>query len=420
MLTTETFERTLNRAPEWLAALQTEAFEAFSQSEMPTEKVEAWKYVNLGFDLADYSLADPGADDLGDTSYLTSVTERTATVTILDGSVTGISDNLPHGLSILQMSAASEGRVSSSLAAVGDSDIFSSAHRSFVSDGVFISVARNTSLEHPIVIDVQSTQDKRISFPHISLQLDENSEARFLVVHRSASVEAVSVPQMAATVGAGARLAVTGVQAMANQAASIGFGRIALGKDASLKLGEVGLGGSIGRMDLVIDHDGDGSSSEMAGVYFGDGSQVMDYRIVVNHTGRNTSSNVYLKGAVEDEAQSVFTGLLKINVDATNTSAFETNRNLVLSEGAKAHSVPNLEILCDEVVCGHASTVGPLEEDHLYYLQSRGLPRDRAERVLLRGFFEEMIAKLPARQIAEPVRVAVNAKFIEAQAEGRI
>jgi Fe-S cluster assembly protein SufD len=146
----------------------------------------------------------------------------------------------------------------------------------------------------------------------------------------------------------------------------------------------------------------------------------MDYRIVVNHSGRNTSSNIFLKGAVEDRSQSVFTGLLKINVGATNTSAFETNRNLVLSEGAKAHSVPNLEILCDDVVCGHGSTVGPLEEDHLYYLQSRGLGRERAERVLLRGFFEEMIAKLPARQLAEPVRAAVNAKFIEAQAEGRI
>lgn len=420
MLTTETFERTSAGAPEWLAALQRDAFTSFSRSEMPTDKVESWKYVELDFDLVDFALPNPGAGDLGATPFLDSVAERTATVTIVDGLVTAIDGSVPKGVSIVAMAEAPQQRVVESLSAVGDVDIFASAHRSFVADGVFVSVDKNVAFEQPIVLDVQSTQDRKVSFPHVSVELSENSEASLLVVHRSAEVSAVSVPQINASVGAGARLAITGLQAMADAASSIGFGRVSLGKDASLKLGEVGLGGSLGRMDLVIDHDGDGSSSEMAGVYFGDGTQVMDYRIVVNHSGRNTSSNVYLKGAVEDEAQSVFTGLLKINVDATNTSAFETNRNLVLSDGAKAHSVPNLEILCDEVVCGHGSTVGPLEEDHLYYLQSRGLPRDRAERVLLRGFFEEMIAKLPASQVAEPVRAAVNAKFIEAQAEGRI
>lgn len=387
---------------------------------MPTEKVEAWKYVNLDFDLADYTLAAPDGSDLGSSEFLDAVIRRTATVTLVDGRVTGITGDLPDGVTIEVLAQTPQERAESSLDAVGDTDIFSAAHRAFVPDGVFVNVARSTSIEDPIVFDIQSTQAKTVSFPHLSVQLAENAEARVVVVHRSGPVSAVSVPHIDARVGDGSRLALSGLQVMADEASLIGFGRVSLGKDASLKLGEVGLGGTIGRMDLVIDHDGDGSSSEMAGVYFGDGDQVMDYRIVVNHTGRNTSSNVFLKGAVEDRAQSVFTGLLKINVDATNTSAFETNRNLVLSEGAKAHSVPNLEILCDDVVCGHGSTVGPLEEDHLYYLQSRGLGRERAERVLLRGFFEEMIAKIPATQLAPPVRAAVNAKFIEAQAEGRI
>jgi len=420
LLTTETFEHTLQGSPDWLSGLRSEAFQAFSRAAMPTEKVEAWKYVTLGFELSDYSIAAPDAPPLDSTPFLESVTRRTATVTVVDGRVRAVTGDLPDGVTIGSLSQAPQERVQNSLNAIDDADIFSAAHRAFVLEGVFVDIAPNRTIEDPIVFDLQSTQAQTVSFPHISIDVAENAEARFVVVHRSGPVSAVSVPQIDAHTGHGARLALSGVQAMADEASLIGFGRMRLGNDASLKLGEVGLGGSLGRMDLVIDHDGDGSSSEMAGVYFGDGDQVMDYRIVVNHSGRNTSSNVFLKGAVEDRAQSVFTGLLKINVDATNTSAFETNRNLVLSEGAKAHSVPNLEILCDDVVCGHGSTVGPLEEDHLYYLQSRGLGRERAERVLLRGFFEEMIAKLPARQLAEPVRQAVNAKFIEAQIEGRI
>jgi len=141
---------------------------------------------------------------------------------------------------------------------------------------------------------------------------------------------------------------------------------------------------------------------------------------VVDHQGKNTTSDVFLKGAVEDDAQSVFTGLLRIEKDATRTSTFETNRNLVLSENAKAQSVPNLEILCNDVICGHASSVGPLGGDHLYYLQSRGLSRVRAERLLIRGFFQEVIDRLPIEGLEEPVSDEVFRRFVTAQEEGRV
>jgi Fe-S cluster assembly protein SufD len=127
-----------------------------------------------------------------------------------------------------------------------------------------------------------------------------------------------------------------------------------------------------------------------------------------------------LKGAVEDDAQSVFTGLLRIEKDATRTSTFETNRNLVLSENAKAQSVPNLEILCNDVICGHASSVGPLEGEYLYYMQSRGLSRVRAERLLIRGFFQEVIDRLPVEGLGGPVAEAVFRRFVTAQEEGRV
>ena len=187
--------------------------------------------------------------------------------------------------------------------------------------------------------------------------------------------------------------------------------RARLGRDATSRIGEVGLGAKLGRLDLGVHLVGDGSSSEVVGLYFGEGDQTLDYRMVINHEGKSTSSDVFLKGAVEDDAQSVFTGLLRIEKDAQRTSTFETNRNLVLSENAKAHSVPNLEILCNDVICGHASSVGPLEEDYLYYLQSRGLHRDRAERMLIRGFFQEVVDRLPIEGVEGPVSDEVFRRF---------
>jgi len=151
-----------------------------------------------------------------------------------------------------------------------------------------------------------------------------------------------------------------------------------------------------------------------------EGQQALDYRMVITHEGKHTTSDVFLKGAVEDDAQSVFSGLLRIEKDAKGTSTFETNRNLVLSENAKAQSVPNLEILCDDVVCGHGSSVGPLEQEHLYYLQSRGLTRVRAERLLIRGFFQEVIDRLPIEAVGGPVSEEVFRRFVSAQEEGRV
>jgi Fe-S cluster assembly protein SufD len=170
----------------------------------------------------------------------------------------------------------------------------------------------------------------------------------------------------------------------------------------------------------MIDLEGTGSNGRVDGLYFGDGNQVLDYRAFMNHSAPNTTSDMFLTGAVEDEADSVFTGLIRIEKEAQKTNAFQTNRNLVLSEGAEAQSVPNLEILANDVRCGHGSTVGPLDLDQRYYLMSRGLDQERADRLQVRGFFEEAIRRLPEPALAGPVRERVNAKYIAAQEEGRV
>jgi Fe-S cluster assembly protein SufD len=419
------FERAVADDPAWLADLRKQGFDYFEKLPMPTGAEEEWRYVDLDFELTDLTLRTEPGDDLGAHPILSSITAPAGVARIIDG-VTDRVENGSGGTLFTSHRTAFREHEAEMRGAYGqtilpDVDIFAAAHRAFSDDGIFLYVPPNKAVEQPFVIDVQSTKGDSISFPHITVVVEENGQASVVVLFRSPSgSRIVTSPQLELSVRDGARLSLVTVQDWGYDTRSVIHQRMVLGRDATGRLGEVGLGARLGRLDLDVDLLGDGGSSELAGIYFGDRDQVLDYRVVINHHGRNTSSDIFLKGAVEDQAKSVFTGLLKIWPDATRTSTFETNRNLVLSDGAKAHSVPNLEILCDDVMCGHGSTVGPLEEEHLYYLMSRGLSEERASRVLVRGFFEEMIGRLPIGDLADPVREAVNGKYLAALGEGRV
>lgn len=394
------------------------AFEVFEATEMPHPKSEQWKYLEIDLDLAGLALADAGTP-LPPGNFLSALTERSATVTIVDGSVTETTADDP--ISVERISALT----GDDLARILDlfepgRDKFAAARAAFGADGVRVRIPDGAEIDAPVVIDIQATQPGA-SFPYVSIEAGTNAGCSVVVVYRSApGVDLVVSPQIGLHLGEGARIRFVGVQSLDFAATGVVHQRVVLGRDASVQLGEVGLGGHLGRLDLVVDHIGDGCSSEVVGVYFGERDQTLDYRMVLHHQGKRTSSNVLLKGAVEDSAQSVFVGLLKIDKDATRTSAFETNRNLVLSENAKAHSVPNLEIECDDVICGHGSSVGPLEEEHLYYLMSRGIPKMKGEQMLIKGFFQEIIDRLPVHGLEAPVATEIFSRFVTAQEEGRL
>lgn len=410
---TETLERLKAEMPGWRASQMESAFAVFQGLEEPTGAEEDWRYVD--YDLPFDSLRpafEPG-DRLDPGPFVDSLPTRSGEVLIVDGHVVEAESDTAR---LSRMSDVEERR---SLVPV-DHNKLAAAHTAFAPDGIFVDVEPGDALESPLVIQVQGSEEDVASFPHISIRVGTNAEARVVVVYRSApGRRLLMVPEVALEVAEGGNLRFLTVQSLDHAGSTVVHQRVRLGRDASSRLGEVGLGADLGRLDLSITLEGDGASSDVAGLYFGEGSQTLDYRLVVDHIGRNTTSDVFLKGALEDESQSVFTGLLRIEKDAQKTSTFETNRNLVLSEHAKAHSVPNLEILCDDVICGHGSSVGPLEEDHLYYLQSRGLRRDSAERLLIRGFFAEAIDRLPIAGLAEPVATEVFRRFAKAQEQGK-
>lgn len=402
--------------PPWRRSAMESAFAVFQTLEEPTGAEEDWRYVNLPFTFAQLTPIDTPGQALAAGPFLESLGDRSGHARIVDGQVVK-TDSDTVGLSTLRETSDER----SFSVVPPDHNKLAAAHAAFAGDALFVDVPAGHATPSPLVVEVQGVTQGTASFPHLSLRVGEDAEARVVVVYLSAEdTDLLMVPEVDIEVADGGRLRYLAVQSVDQEAAVVVHQRVRLGRDATCRIGEVGLGGSLGRLDLGVSLEGDGSSSEVVGLYFGEGVQTLDYRMVINHSGRNTTSDVFLKGAVEDDAQSVFTGLLRIEKDAQRTSTFETNRNLVLSENAKAHSVPNLEILCDDVICGHGSSVGPLEGDHLYYLQSRGLSRDRAERLLIRGFFREVIERLPIEDLAQPVSQVVFQRFVEAQREGRV
>jgi Fe-S cluster assembly protein SufD len=410
----ENLQRFKTSLPAWRASQMDAAYQVFESLHEPTGAEEDWRYVE--FDLPFSSLRPPG--DVGERlepgPFIESLSARSGHVVIVDGQVVEAESD---GADLTRMADAPE---QDTFVPV-DHNKLAAAHTAFANDGIFIDVPEGRAVEKPLVVEVQGVSEDVASFPHVQVTVGRNAEAEVLLVYRSAEGKRLlMVPEIDLQVLDGGNLRFVSVQSLDHAASNVVHQRVHLGRDATARIGEVGLGADLGRLDLRVNLEGDGSSSNMVGLYFGEGSQTLDYRLVVNHIGRNTTSDVFLKGALEDEAQSVFTGLLRIEKNAQKTSTFETNRNLVLSENAKAHSVPNLEILCDDVVCGHGSSVGPLEEGHLYYLQSRGLRRERAERLLIRGFFTEVIDRLPIDDLAEPVSAEVFRRFLHAQAQGKV
>ncbi len=409
--------KTLTAAvPAWRAAQMEAAYQVFDAMDEPTGAEEDWRYVDFGLRFSDLAPAGPPGDPLDPGPFLRSIGETEGRALIVDGTVVEAESET---VSLTRLADVDDERPFTLVPT--DHNKLAAAHAAFASDALFVDVPAGQVMEAPVVIEVQATAPGTASFPHLSVRVGEHAEARILVVYRSGDgAELLTVPEVDLDLADGAIIRYLSVQALDFAATGVVHQRVRIGRDATSRIGEVGLGGHLGRLDLGVDLVGDGSSSEMVGVYFGEDNQTLDYRVVIDHFGRNTSSEVFLKGAVEDSAESVFTGLLRIEKEARRTQTFETNRNLVLSENAKAHSVPNLEILCDDVVCGHASSVGPLEEDQLYYLQSRGLSKPRAERLLIKGFFQEVIDRLPIGEISDRVSDEVFGRFVAAQEEGRV
>ena len=235
-------------------------------------------------------------------------------------------------------------------------------------------------------------QSKENTIPYMGLNIEKNKSAKFLINFGNL-VESNLYPLIEINLEANSNLEMI-IQVTSNHEINLINSIYAkLEKDAGLSIHMVSTGGAFSRSRIDVDLFGNGSNFNIDGVYFGENKQTHDNRVFVNHLGQNTTSNMQTKGVLGDESTSIFTGTIHIAEGATKTESHQENRNILLSEKASAQSVPNMEILCDDVICGHGSSVGPIDENLYHYVMSRGINKEKAEKLLIKGFFNEVINK---------------------------
>jgi Fe-S cluster assembly protein SufD len=238
-------------------------------------------------------------------------------------------------------------------------------------------------------------------FPHVVVDIGADAELT-VVEHRiSGSGSALVVPLVELAVGPAARLGYAEVQDLGSEVWQLGRQVSSVAGQGSLTAATAAFGGGYARVRTDCDLVGRGASGTLLAAYFGDGDQTVDFRTFQNHRAPDTTSDLVFKGALDGRAGSVYSGLIRIHADGGGSNAFQTNRNIKLSDEAWAWSVPNLEIENNNVRCSHASTVSPVDEDQQFYLQSRGVPPAVADRLIVAGFFDEVVRRMPSAAVRQ-------------------
>lgn len=358
-------------------AMRLAAAERFATAPMPTASEEIWRYSRIdGLDLAEFAPA--------------------ACATDVDGGDDVIVDTEPE------------------LFPTETPDVFAELNRAFMSP-TMIRVPAGTVIADPIVVTHRIAGDGIAVFPRLVIDAGADSEVtvveRFVAADGAGDDRTLVVPVLQVRTAEAARVKYLAINEVGVNTWQIGNQQAVGERDSTTLLATVTLGGDYVRARTEARLEGKGGSTKQVALYFAGGTQMHDFRTIQDHAAPNTSSDLLFKGAVQDHAASVYTGLIKIRKNAGGTAAYQTNRNLTLSEGAWAESVPNLDIETNDVKCSHASTVGPIDEDQRFYLESRGVRPEVAERLVVLGFFEEVISQLPAGRIADELRQRVSNKL---------
>jgi Fe-S cluster assembly protein SufD len=278
------------------------------------------------------------------------------------------------------------------------------------SEATIISVAPGIESDGPTWVSVRGDGADGVAFGHTLIEVGANARAVVVLEHTGSATYADNVEIV---VGDGASLAVVSLQTWADDAVHLSHHHARLGRDSKLTHTAVTLGGSVVRLAPSVQYAGPGGDAELRGLYFADAGQHLEHRLFVDHSERNCRSRVSYKGALQGEdAHAVWIGDVAIRPAAVGTDTYEYNRNLVLTDGTRVDSVPNLEILTGEIVgAGHASASGRLEDHHLFYLMARGIPFAEARKLVIRGFFGELINQIEVPELHDRITTAIEAEL---------
>ena len=381
-----------------------------------------WRYSRVDeLDLDDFTPLAPGADAGSEIpaaaqSLLDALGTVAGAVVTRNGVVVSVSiDDAIEALGI-RIGRASELEGSEALldSVAGEpTDAFGIVNRAFSPDAVVITVPRGQVVADPIVVVhwLDADADGGAVFPHLVVRAEENSEVRVLEWYGSDDITALVVPSVELDADRAARVRYLAVQDLGPRVWQIGTQASRGEADSFVSASQAALGGDYSRTRIDCRLVGRGATGNLSAISFGEGNQMLDFRTFQDHAAPDTTSNLLFKGAVGGSSRSVYTGLIKVRKNARGTNAFQTNRNVKLSDQAWAESVPNLEIENNDVRCSHASTVGPVDEDQRFYLESRGVPTPIAERLIVAGFFAEVLEQFPVPAVVPLLEERIEARL---------
>lgn len=415
------------KEPGWVLDRRLEAFSWFEKSELPREKEEPWRYTNLAqlrLQLDAFSPELPGQipqvgpeqkdliEQEGDRDgYVIQRGSDVVTVQLDPGLaakgvvLTDIHTAINEHGDLVRRHLFSQVN--------HEGHIFNALHAAFFSGGTFLYVPKGVTV--PLPVEAQRWVDRPDSsiFPHTLLLVDEGAEVTFFERFRSNTLSSPALSSAGGEIFAGqaANVSCVTLQEFGSKVWHFQTQRTVLQRDVSTKSLMVTLGGRFSRQEVGTKMTSSGANVAMLGLYFASDEQHFDFRTLQDHAADHCTSDLLYKGALRDGSHTVYTGLIHVRPEGAETDAYQTNRNLVLSDKAKADSKPELEIENNDVRCSHAASVGQLNEEEVFYLVSRGIPRPEAERLIVYGFFEDVIGRIKQAEVRSVVGNAIERKL---------
>jgi Fe-S cluster assembly protein SufD len=384
---------------------RTEALERYSALPLPTTKDEHWRFTDLkGFDPESWT--SNGA------------TEISSAPSMLELDVSGIArvgeagieiDRAPDGIRFEPLSSDSELLYS----LVGWDEKFAAHNAAMWRHGLLVHVPRGVVLDKPLYVRVANSIEGGSLFWRLLIVAEAESRFTLVEEYTSSSPELTAYSNAAVeiVVKDAAKVEYVSVQNLSRGTWHFASHHARVDRDAELDWVAGGFGSAKGKVRIQNDLAGQGATSRVTGAYFADGTQHLDYDTFQEHIAPNTTSDFAFKGALRDTARVVWRGMIRVEEGAQKTNAYQENRNLLLSKTAHADSIPGLEIMANDVRCTHGATLGQVDREQLFYLMARGLSHAEAERLIVRGFFQDVLDRVELEPVRDALAAALEARI---------
>ena len=381
-----------------------EALKRYRSLPLPTTADEHWRFTDLsGFDPDSFDAVQAGTgarpDSLLELESAGTAFASEAGVKIVDA---------PAGITFAPLARHELlGHL------VGAGDKFAAQNAALWRHGLLVQVPKGAVLEKPLYVRVVNSADGGALFWRLLVVAEEGSRFTLVEEYVSESPEVSGYTNAAVElfVGQAAKLEYVSIQNLSREGWHFASHRARVERDAELDWVTGGFGSKRGKTRIENDLTGPGATSRVTGAYFADGTQHLDYDTFQEHAAPNTTSDFAFRGVLRDSATAVWRGMIRVEKNAQRTNGYQENRNLILSKKAHAHSIPGLEILANDVRCTHGATNSPVNRDELFYCMARGLSRGAAERLIVRGFFQDMLDRIELEPVREAVAAALEARI---------